>query len=152
MLNCWIQCCLLAILSRFIYISSQWMFCRNSPSRCFLLFLPCLWFKTPSWLVFAVASKQSNHNCDLALVLVARESLWIPASMNGTFFMVSWRFWSTGTCVFLGGCIETGKRSGDHWVIKYSNGALILSTGSSLRWKFSKGMIWNSLSWCDVSV
>ena len=30
-----------------------------------------------------------NHNGDLALALVARESLWIPASMNGTFFMVS---------------------------------------------------------------
>ncbi len=30
-----------------------------------------------------------NHNSDPVLALVARESLWIPASMNGTFFMVS---------------------------------------------------------------
>lgn len=110
MLNCWIQWYLLAILSRFIiYISVNVL---QKQSFQFFLFLPCLWFKTQSWRVFVVASNQSNHNRDLALVLVARESLWIPASMNGTFFMVSWRFWSTGTCFSGGVALKLAREVG----------------------------------------
>ena len=147
MLNCWIQWYLLAILSRFIYISVNVL-----QKQSFQIFFNCFCLVFDSKLRLDVFLWLLQINQIITVILhfffLARESLWIPASMNGTFFMVSWRFWSTGTCFFGGVALKLAKRSGDHWVIKCSNGALILSTGSSLRSKFSKG----SLSWCDVSV